>query len=375
MPRIENERTYAGTGVDYNKIDPWKRLALEAALPTADNLSQHGFSEVRESRGESAYVVDVGPFMLAFVEEGLGTKNKVAEDMMALARAMHGLEGRTYHGSIMVCNAAMALNDLSTVGAAPFVSMMHLAAGDAKFFTNEKRNKDIVDGHAEACDLAGCVWGGGESPMLRDIIFPGTAVYAGSATGVINPKSNILLGSKIRPKDAIIIFYSSGIHANGLTLCRDIEELLDKGYMTELPSGITYGEALLEPTIIYAPLVNACAHLSHYAINITGHGWRKFMRAQQSFRYIIKNIPTPQEIFGFIMEHGKVSLREAYGNLNMGAGFALIVPPENVEEVLRIAGNLDFTALDAGYVEASEKKEVVIEPLDITFNEEELNVR
>jgi len=111
-----SEMTYSATGVNYEEMDPFKRLALQAAIPTAENLRRHGFKEIAESRGESAYVVDVGPFLLVFVEEGLGTKNKVAEDMMSIARAMYGPAGETYHRKIMQCNLAMAVNDLSTVG-------------------------------------------------------------------------------------------------------------------------------------------------------------------------------------------------------------------------------------------------------------------
>lgn len=374
----ENDKkkmTYAATGVNYDEMDPFKRLALEAALSTAKNLEKFGFKEVTESRGESAYVIDVGPFMLAFVEEGLGTKNKVAEEMMYLARVMNGLAGKTYHDNIMQCNFAMAANDLSTVGADPFVSMLHLAVGDSKFFTNKKRSEDIVSGHAQACNIAGCAWGGGESPMLRDIIFPGTAVYAGSATGIIKPKENLLLGSRIEDGDVIIIIPSSGIHANGLTLARDLAETLPRGYLTELPSGITYGEALLKPTTIYAPLINECAPLLHYAVNITGHGWRKFMRAQQSFTYVIHSIPELPEIFRFIQKYGNVSNREAYGNLNMGAGYALFTSRENAGKVLGAARDLGFGALKAGFVEKSNEKSVYIDPLNLKFKADELNVR
>lgn len=371
----EKGMTYTGTGVDYGAMDPYKLKMLEKALPTAKNLIQHGFREVTESRGESAYVVDVGPFLLAFVEEGLGTKNIVAEQMMQIGRYLFGLTGTTYHENIMHCNLAMQVNDLSTVGAAPFVSMLHTAAGNSKWFSNEKRNGDIATGQAEACDIAGCAWGGGESPTLRDIIFPGTAVYAGSCAGVINPKENLLLGSRVEHGNRIIVFRSSGVHANGYTLARDLEEKLPKGYMTELPSGQTYGEALLERTIIYAPLVNACASLVNYAINITGHGWRKLMRAQQPFRYVIKNLPVPQEIFTFIQKHGNVSDREAYGNLNMGGGYAFIVSDKNVAKIMQIAAQLGFDGIEAGYVESSDSRSVYLEPLNLNYMADELKVR
>lgn len=370
----QSEMTYAGSGVNYDEMDPFKRRMLEDALPTANNLIRHGFREVPESRGESAYVVDVGPFYLAFVEEGLGTKNKVAQACYDLSMAMYGPNSRTYHDNVMICNFAMQSNDLSTVGAAPVVSMLHVAAGVSSWFADDKRNHDIATAHRDACDFAGCAWGGGESPALRDIVYSDTAVFAGSMTGVIKQKEHLLLGSRIRMGDVIIIIPSSGIHANGLTLARDIKCVLPNGYLTKMPSGALYGEALLQPTFIYAPLVNACVHLLHYAVNITGHGWRKLMRAQQDFRYVIEHVPEPQEVFTFIQEHGNVSNREAYGNLNMGAGFAFFAPSENVNEILRIAGALNLKAMVAGYVEEGERS-VIIQPLGLEYNANELKVR
>ena len=66
--------SYGGSGVDYGRIDPLKIAAQRAAAATASHLDAHGFSEVESSRGESAYVVDVGPFYLASIVECLGVE-------------------------------------------------------------------------------------------------------------------------------------------------------------------------------------------------------------------------------------------------------------------------------------------------------------
>ena len=55
---------YKQAGVDYGKIDPLKILAQRAASATAGNLARHGLTEVAASRGESAYLVDCGDFIL-----------------------------------------------------------------------------------------------------------------------------------------------------------------------------------------------------------------------------------------------------------------------------------------------------------------------
>ena len=82
----------------------------------------------------------------------------------------------------------------------------------------------------------------------------------------------------------------------------------------------------------------------------------------QPFAYIIDTLPTQLPIFDFIQKHGPVNDREAYGNLNMGAGFALYVPEEHVDKVVRIAAMVGQRAFRAGHIEASDTKKVVIKP-------------
>jgi phosphoribosylformylglycinamidine cyclo-ligase len=114
----------------------------------------------------------------------------------------------------------------------------------------------------------------------------------------------------------------------------------------------------------------------HYTVNITGHGWRKLMRAPGKFSYIIDRLPRQLPIFDFIQEHGPVSDKEAYGNLNMGAGFAFYVKESDVLDVIQIAINMGFIdIIRAGYIEKSETKKVIIEPKGLTYEESTLAVR
>ena len=114
--------SYRSAGVDYGVIDPLKIAAQKAAAATGAHLDAHGFSEVESSRGESAYVVDVGPFYLASIVECLGSKVLVAD-------AMAKLTGRSFYAGIAQDTIAMAVNDLITVGATPLVVQAYWAAG------------------------------------------------------------------------------------------------------------------------------------------------------------------------------------------------------------------------------------------------------
>jgi phosphoribosylformylglycinamidine cyclo-ligase len=361
---MTEKMTYAGVGVHYEAMDPFKRLAQLAGRETATNILRLGFSEVDMSRGESAYLIDAGDHFVAHVEEGLGTKNLVAD-------AMYLLIGESNYDRIAQCTVAMIVNDMITLGALPLSVAMHLAVGASSWFSDENRCNDLIDGWKKA-------WGGGETPTLKGIVHPDAVVLSGSAVGVVKPKSRLIDAANIRHGDAIVIISSSGIHANGLTLARKIAEKLPKGYLTKLSDGRTYGEALLDPTMIYVPLVEDCLNEGmdiHYAVNITGHGWRKLMRATQPFAYIIDHIPVPQPVFSVIQEYGPVDDQEAYANLNMGAGFALYVRESDVRKILTIAHFLGMSASRAGTIESSKVKKVTINPLGIEYLGSALGVR
>jgi len=369
--------TYAGVGVNYDAMDPFKRMAQLAGLETAGNIARLNSGEFKEfgaSRGESVYLIEAAKSFFAHVEEGLGTKNLVAD-------AMYRLTGKSYYDHIAQCTVATIVNDMITLGALPLSVAMHLAVGVSSWFDDQARCQDLVNGWKHACNLSRCVWGGGETPTLKGIVVPEAVVLSGSAIGLVKPKERLIEAKNIQHGDMIIIIPSSGIHANGLTLAREIAAKLSSnkdhpelGYCALLGDGRTYGEALLDPTCIYVPVVEDClnngVHI-HYAVNVTGHGWRKLMRATQPFAYVVETLPKQLPIFDFIQEHGPVDDREAYGNLNMGAGFVLYVPYADVEKVLEV----EKGAVVAGHVEKSDTKKVVIKPKGLEYLGETLGVR
>lgn len=362
--------TYAGVGVDYGAMDPFKRMAQLAARDTAGNIRRVGFSEVEMSRGESAYLIETPDSYWAHVEEGLGTKNLVAD-------AMYRLTGKSFYSQIAQDTVAMIVNDMVTLGALPLSVAMHLAVGDSSWFNDEQRCRDLVEGWKNACNLARCVWGGGETSTLKGVVVPEAVVLSGSAMGIVRPKER-LITANIQHGDAIILIKSSGIHANGLTMARKIADKLPDGYLTKLDDGRMYGETLLDPAHIYVAFIEDCLDRGvdiHYAVNITGHGWRKLMRATESFAYIVEQLPKQLPIFDFLQKHGPMDDQEAYGNLNMGAGFALYVPEAYVEKVQHVAESLNLTALYAGHIEQSDTKKVVIKPKGLEYSGATLGVR
>ena len=362
--------SYSGSGVDYGSLDPAKLLAQRAAASTAGALARFGLAEVPGSRGESAYVWEEPDAYRAFVIEGLGTKNLVAD-------AMRAVTGTTYYDAVARDTVAMIVNDVLVVGAEPQVVTAYWAVGDSAWFDDRARVADLVRGWTEACEECGVTWGGGETPALAGIVAPGTIDLGGACVGVVRPKERLVLGDRLAPGDAIVLIESSGVHANGLTLARALANRLPQGYATDLGGGVTYGEALLAPTVLYPPLVRdlfAAGVEVHYLANVTGHGWRKLMRARRELRYVMHTVPAPTPLFRFLLDRGELTSDEAYATFNMGAGFAVYAPADHADRVLEVAAKRNLSAWNAGVVEAG-AREVVIEPLGVRYAGDSLALR
>lgn len=367
---MKKKISYKESGVNYEAMDPIKLLAQRKAKATAGNFKKFGAEEIVESRGESAYVWQENDGYRAFVIEGLGTKNLVADQTRKFTK-------KTHYDAIAQDTVAMIVNDLIVVGADPQVVNAYFAIGSGEWFSDKERATDLIEGWAKACNLVGAVWGGGETPTLKDIVNPNTIDLAGSAIGIIKPKERLTLGEKLTVGDAIILIESSGIHANGITLARTVAENLPEGYATKLSDGKTYGESLLEPTILYAKVVREAFDAGvgiHYMVNITGHGWRKLMRSGKNFTYRITQVPEPQPVFTFIQKNTGNDDTEMYGNFNMGAGFALFVDKKDIQRTISAAKKNGLKAWHSGNVENGDTQ-VIIEPLDISFQRETLNVK
>lgn len=369
-PSSPDTLSYEQAGVNYDLIDPLKVTAQRAAAATGAHLAAHGFSEVKASRGESAYVVDVGPFYLASIVECLGSKALVADEM-------NKLTGKSYYAAIAQDTIAMAINDLITVGATPLVVQAYWAAGGSDWFGDAQRAKALVEGWKQACDTCQVAWGGGETPALAGIVESGRIDLAASCTGLINPKERLSVGDKLGAGDAIVLLASSGIHANGLSLARKLVERLPQGYLTEVEPGLSYGEALLAPTVLYSPVTEALYKAGirpHYCANITGHGWRKLLRHPSQFTYRIHTVPPVTPVLKFMQQHARQDDREAYSTLNMGAGFAIFVPAADAQRAVEVARACGIAAWVAGQLEAG-KKQLLIEPLGIAFSDDDLQLR
>jgi phosphoribosylformylglycinamidine cyclo-ligase len=360
---------YRDAGVDYDALDAGKRLAMAKALSTSALLGRRGARALDASRGEPAFAFELDGRTFAFVVEGLGTKSIIAR---------HVLErlGVNRFGEVAYDTVAAIVNDLCCLGALPLVVNAYFATGSSDWYREPARGEALLEGWRRACADAGCTWGGGESPSLPALVDGREIELAGAAVGVVPAGRQAILGDELSPGDEIVLVASNGLHANGASLARLIADRLSDGYATPLPSGVSLGEALLEPSVMYAPLVAAASDADiplRYISHITGHGLLKLMRRPAKLTYRIERLPPVPEVLRFLVAEAGLSPHAAYSTFNMGCGYALYCAAGTGADAVRVARELGFDALLAGRVEDG-PRQVIIEPVDVRFASDELEL-
>jgi len=313
--------TYAGAGVDVD--------ASEAA--TAALVGAIG----DEAMGGYAGLLDLGDRYLGVTTDGVGTK-------LLVAAALGD------YSTVGIDCIAMNANDLVAAGVEPLGFVDYLAVEEP----DDDVAAQVGRGLSAGASLAGVELLGGETAVLPELI-EGLDL-AGACVGVAPPDG--LFDDGPEPGDALVGFPATGIHSNGLTLARkaatrrhdyvDPFPLADPGDEER-----TIGEVLLEPTRIYADLleplraagVDACAH-------VTGGGWTNLLRMGEA-RYVVTDAFDPGPVFEFVRREGNVDDEEMYRTFNMGTGFVAACPTGAADELVgetdgRVIGRVE--ALEGG---------------------------
>lgn len=365
----EGSADYKAAGVDYDALDEGKRMAMARALATSSLLGARGGRALDASRGEPAFVFELGDTTLAFVMEGLGTKSVIARQLLER-------HGANRFADVAYDTVAAILNDLCCVGALPLVVNAYFATGASEWYAESERAAALLEGWQRACIDAGCTWGGGESPSLPGLVAAEDIELAGAAVGVVPAGRAAVLGQELRAGDEIVLVASSGLHANGASLARLLVERLPEGYLTALPSGRTLGEALMDPAVMYVPLVQALLESDlaiSYFSHVTGHGLLKLMRPAQALSYRISELPPVPEVLAFLVEQAGLDRHAAYSTFNMGSGYAIYCSSGAGTRVVEMAQKLGFQAIVAGSVEAG-ARQVIVEPIGVRYVGDELDL-
>lgn len=229
---------------------------------------------------------------------------------------------------------------------------------------------------------------GGETADVGDVVR--TIAVNGTMTARW-AKSKIISNEKIKPGNVIVGLasfgratyeksYNSGIGSNGLTSAR--HDILDKyyaenykeSYDTNLPEEVVYigkhrisnALGLLSPTRTFAPLIKNLLENNFDKIDglihCSGGGQTKCLKyIPENVRVIKDNLFDPPDIFNKIKIASKSDDREMYQVFNMGCRMEIYTDEDFAATIIQEARTFNIEAKIIGRVEASNKKELVID--------------
>jgi phosphoribosylformylglycinamidine cyclo-ligase len=330
--------TYRDAGVDIDEGDRLVELIKPHARPT---LRPEVLAGIGGFGG--LFALDVKKYrepVLVSGTDGVGTKLKVA---FAANR----------HDTIGIDLVAMCVNDVAVVGAEPLFFLDYFGTGKL----SAEQGADVVKGIAEGCRQAGCALIGGETAELPGFYAPGEYDLAGFAVGCVE-RSRIVDGKTVAPGDVVVGVASTGLHSNGYSLAR--KALMDRHPLDrrfEALGGRTLGDALLEPTRIYAKDVLALLEavpvkaFSH----ITGGGLPGNVPRSlpDGTRAVLEEQRWPRPaIFDLVESEGEVPRDEMYRTFNMGLGLVAVVAPGDEGAALAALRARGLDAWTVGQIEA-----------------------
>ncbi len=336
--------TYADSGVDIDKanklVDRIKDIAK--STPRSGVMGEiGGFGGLF-----SLNLSNVQNPVLVSSTDGVGTKLKIAFMM-------------DKHDTIGIDLVAMCVNDIIVQGAKPLFFLDYLAMGSLDNNVAEK----IITGIATGCNEAGCSLIGGETAEMPGLYQKGEYDLSGFSVGIVD-NDKIIDGSYIKNGHKLIGLASNGIHSNGFSLVRKI--FFDKckyDINTRLDDlGVTLGEELLKPTIIYVPtLLSLLRDLPvHGIVHITGGGIEEnIIRViPKACKAIIhKDAWEVPPVFKILQKEGSVPDSEMQRTFNNGIGMVIVVPEDSAEEVMDRLKAMNQDAYFIGEIESRDNDE------------------
>jgi phosphoribosylformylglycinamidine cyclo-ligase len=288
--------------------------------------------------------------VLVSASGGIGGKLKIA-----IAAGKHDVAGRDV--------VAILVNDLVASGAKPLFFVHHLACGKLDLDLVEQ----VVSGVAAACRNAGCPLVGGETAELSGTYVDGQYDLAGFAVGAVS-RGSMLGRDRLVAGDHLVAVASSGLHAEGHVLARKVlEQDMCLWLGEQVPElGSTVGEALCEPTRIYAAAVEALRTgvgeglraLCHVSTGGIEAGLRPLLPEGLQARVDLESFERPP-LFRLIAEGGKLDEAEMRKTFNLGVGLIAVVSGDQsfaAVEALESAGEVAWVF---GDIRQAEKRGVV----------------
>ena len=253
--------------------------------------------------------------------------------------------------------------------------------------------EEIINGTQEFFDLMKTFginihYLGGETADVGDVV---RTIAVNGTMAARWAKKKIISNEKIKAGNVIVGLasfgqasyekkYNSGIGSNGLTSAR--HDVLDRyyaenfkeSYDTNLPEEVVYigknriknAPDLLSPTRTFAPLIKKLFENNFDKIDglihCSGGGQTKCLKyVPENVRVVKDNLFDPPDIFNKIKLASKSDDREMYQVFNMGCRMEIYTDEDFASTIIHEARSFNIEAQIIGRVEASNKKELVID--------------
>lgn len=311
----------------------------QKSFATRDGKEGH---PIRSSVAQFSSWLDVRGMPVAMTSDGIGTKIEVAERV-----------GRYDTLGFDLC--AMVVDDLAANGVEPIALQNTLDV--------DVLDPEVVDAlmrglHAAAQEAKVAVVGGEIAELGSRVGGYGPKMHfnwCSTALGMLRASWAPIDGTTMKEGDAVISLESTSFRSNGFSaLRRTLAKSFGDAYHTEPFAGRTWGDWLLEPCRLYAPIVTALRaeglHPSGLA-HITGGGMpSKFGRTLKAggLGVHLDNLFDPTPAMLEVQRLGDIADADAYRHWNMGNGFMVVVPPARAEETAAFCTERGYRARIAG---------------------------
>jgi phosphoribosylformylglycinamidine cyclo-ligase len=248
---------------------------------------------------------------------------------------------------------AMCVDDIVCQGAEPLFFLDYIAVGKL----DPDHIEQLVEGVVEGCRQAGCALIGGEMAEHPGAMEPGEFDLVGFAVGVAE-RDRLLTGRHVSKGDILIGLPSPGLRSNGYSLARRIFFQVG-GLGLDDPAwpgaDVTVADELLQPSVIYAPAVNAV----HRAVDvravahITGGGIPgnlvRVLPDDLDAEVDTTTWESPR-VFTELQRLGGVSDDEMAKVFNLGIGMIVVVPERDVYKALDTLRSHGHRAVEIGRI-------------------------
>ncbi|MCW1734887.1 AIR synthase related protein [Anaerorudis cellulosivorans] len=295
----------------------------------------------------------------------------------------------------------MNIDDLVCVGAVDDILLSSTIGRNKNLIPGEVISA-IINGTNELCEELSALGvhiysTGGETADVGDLV---RTIIVDSTVTCRMKRCDVINNATIRAGDVIVGLssygqatyekeYNGGMGSNGLTSARHdvfanyLAQKYPESYDPAIPSSLVYGgklkltdetgipginagKLLLSPTRTYSPIMllifKELRKNIHGMVHCTGGGQTKILHFLDDGLRVVKNnlFPIPP-LFSLIQQQSGTDWEEMYRVFNMGHRMEIYLPETYAQRIIEISRSFNVDAQVVGYVEKSEKKELIIE--------------